>query len=389
MVSLTNTQVQNIVRKVIRKQELPSSANVFVNDKGENGLAVYIRSTSALTPAPLFMKNISLFLQHGFNLYQPDHRGTYPFLLLLQKLRTNPSSWIKGNAYLFFLRDILIKYPPPVSRYRQPVLLHPLVRLYGFIVQNDKEKENLYRNAVSLITLYFPLALERGMLMDFLKESIRKGHYEFYFPILMKDRYPSLEPPDFYQILSWLVKDRSRFQNTLDDTDDELLKNVMSHTDWETPDFLFTVVTYEDYRALRMIFPLIKTSSNRTLVLDYYLSRPCDEIDMNLLNDLLKTKTRTRRFEIIAQLLDMNCLGVLRVLYDHGVLNKKTILRALEENKENPSNASVRYLEEILERDRFLTRLRQTPSEQTTQFTRLLHSMKPDVLHQLSTLLLK
>lgn len=401
--SPVNERIHDIISRVVQNKPIEKGDLGFVNHIGENAFFVHMNdlfrknsNTSAV------FKDMNVFMRRGFDVYAPNDRGVSVFHLLLANLSGGHTP--KDDRYLGEIKKIVdTSHPPP--RWRG---VHPLLYLFRMIERLARygrdgritNKSTALWSAIRLMTRFTPYIDQENMFLC-VAESIIKRFYEFLDALFDTDEklYPLFSKTLAHQMLHVLLEERQALTQ-IDEKDDHIVGIMSGHAS-----NIHTLAEYAldngDIRAFHIMFPMIRSKTRRSLLLERYILRnhDCRVDNQEFLLSALQDKIKIRTPFVLHQLIHNNCVDILRVLYSYGTLSRRMVRNALDDVSPSVHNDALQFLSDIVLRHTLIDTLAQTShvsrspqNEKTThklsKISRRVKKMNPDTLRQLSRYLL-
>jgi len=391
---MLSRRIKEIIQKVSR-QDIISSSLLDTGDqrlkdsKGRTALAVFLRKQKKSADPKGVIRIVIRFLRHGFNLYEADDRGVSPFHLLLSRISNNLTEY--DRQYLLFLKDLVQNLPPPKP---DQFGIHPLRYIFKRVkkaYEGDGSFQAL-RGAVLLVCAFSP-PLPSTDVVALVREAIQDQYHIFLDPLLAIVEYPTLSSSDMDNIVEAIVVDRARFEQ--DDQDDRFLAGVATRASQPgVRRAISLAIDSSDDRALACLFHLIRSKRTRSVLAEQRLGRidNCTEIEMHVIDTILQTGIRLKTPMIVERLVEMDCLEIIKKLYDHGALPRRVILDTVHDLYPEITNRTMVFLKQMLERATLLETVATLPAPPATRSRTSLGDQlriaRPDVLRQISRMLL-
>jgi hypothetical protein len=403
-------KIHEIIARVVEKKNIEKGDVGFVDNRGENAFIVHMKDLFRRdAPTPRIFRDMNLFVRQGFDVYTPNDDGVSVFHLLLANLSGGHTP--KDDRYLDEIETLMeTSHPPP--RWRGD---HPLLYLFRMIKRLARfrrdgrivNKSTALWRAIRLMTRFTPYIDQESMFLC-IAESIDKRFYEFLDALFDTDTeeklYPTLSKTHVYQMLHVLLEERQTLAQ-IDDRDDHIVRIMSIHAS-NIHSLAGLALDEGDIRAFHIMFPMIRSKRQRSLLFERYILRnhDCRVDDYEFFISALQDKIKIKTPYVLSMLIDMNCVDILRELYSYGALTRRVVRDTLDDTSPSVRNDAFRFLSDVVLRHTLVDRLAQathvspsppsppSPSsrhkDDSTKISRRVKKMNPDTLRQLSRYLL-
>jgi hypothetical protein len=378
MARFLDEQVDTIISNVLHGKTIHPKDYAMTDHQGQNALLRYIRQTTRMTPPQKLCERVIMFIQYGFNPYQPNDDGICALTALFFRLSRHGSP--HDEIFFTCIQSIVLLFPPIVHKLSKDVM-HPLQLVFSMIQHFPTANEQLMvlrRRLVIFLLTRLRWKLDMNNLVDLLLDGINKQLYDFTDPIL-STRFATFSHHIKTKIVNALLEERMQHEpHEMDDLDNKMLARVLRTYSHPHIRMVYKIALHGDVSAFSLLLPLVHT---RNSLFATYLRQTSCRASLPILHVFFDKHTRLEDTHVLHQLIESECLVIVRILYMNHAITKRQLLQCLETFHEN--DMRKRKLMKLIERSQILSRFAQASLTDVQRHRRLhQHSTKNKIVKQ-------
>jgi hypothetical protein len=398
MAKYISDRMKKIVSKVVEgKEKIESHEIVAVDQNGQNALMSFLRRVRNDIPPKAVYNTMLKFLNHGFDLYQPNDDGMCALTLLFSKISRDASRIDFDNEYYRYITHLIQVHHYPRKPPRN--LLHPLVVLSRIFADHPTDNPDLSLvryGIVRFVFKYTSSVLDDEEITEMIVDGIQRQNYDFIDPII-RYYFGTFDKRMQSVIAHAFMRERMSHDIEMsDEMDNSLLKHIIKSFHDIDFDLLLEAAVKEDDAFLKLVIPRLSKETRARLLREYLSSESCDA-ETKIINIFLKCGVRINDADLLDTLVRDECGHIIKRLYGGHAVSKKLLDESIR--RCGPTNPTGQQLQKFLTRSRLMTRLAQA-SPQTMErhrvktktrhthsnpvLTQVLGVNNPDILKSLS-----
>lgn len=354
MTRFLDERVDTIISHVLHGKTIRSEEYTMTDHQGQNALLRYIRKTTRMTPPQKLCERVKIFIEYGFNPYQPNDDGICALTILFFRISRDGSP--HDDIIFTCIQSLVLTYPPAIHKLSKHVT-HPLRLAYSIIDHYPTTNEQLMmlrRRLVVFLLTRLRWKLDVNDLVDLLLDGIKNQLYDFIDPIL-SSRFSTFSHHVKTKIVNALLEERMEHQpQEMDDLDNKMLARVLKTYSHPHTKIVCRIAIHGDVSAFSLLLPLVH---RRNILLATYLRQTLCQASIHILQEFFRTHTRLDDIHVLHRLIESDCTHVVTMLYMNHAVTKRQLLQCLDTFQD--TDVRKRKLMKLLERSQILSRFAQ------------------------------